>query len=604
MTKRRRICGPATLACVLLFASTHARAIVIDNGIEQGTVGSWTVDVQAGGEILVGREEVGIGAVLTALPLQSTEPVTGNVVYLYLSFVDTGNGQVNELSSDSPPIPDPNDPNSVTSSGTFTGASGNTIDWTVTSAIASRSPAMVNTIRFTAEQGTLGRLRFWQYLDEDVGGADQDIFFVRGSLGTGDLQLLTVNQAGVYGVGQSGGFSPAFGLVNGQFAGWAADTYDNLDPSIRMGQQQISLDGVIQHLQSIQDPHVGAAYGPADIVSVLAWDVDSSATTATIVTTLGGVPSATAFHCGDGQVEADAGEACDLGAANGLPGSCCTSDCQLRPTGSTCRPSAGACDVAETCDGSNPLCPDDAFLPVGTSCRTGAFTCDATAACTGQSPDCPPEAPAPKGTVCRPAAGPCDVAEVCDGSSTSCPADMRKLDGDACDDGDPTTGSSACQGGQCVGVAATVVVPPEIIVPPTKSPANVNIPVTIQIPNESGPNAARLALQGFVDCADLPASNRPAKCGQAGGSTAEFRPLVTSVFLPITPLVKKNLGRLRARSLTAKLPLTGLGRKLFAKLKAREQSRLLPAQVAAKIGDRRRPAIQEVFPVLLVRQRQ
>jgi hypothetical protein len=586
-----------------LFFSTHARAIEIDNGIEQGTVGSWTVDVQSGGEILVGRE-IGMGAVLTALPLQSTEPVTENVVYLYLSFVDTGNGQVSELSSDSPPTRDPSDPNSVTSSGTFMGASGNTIDWTVTSSIASGSPAMVNTIRFTAEQGTLGRLRFWQYLDEDVGGTDDDIFFVRGSLASGDLQLLTVNQAGVYGVGQSGGFSPAFGLVNGQFAGWAADTYDILAQSIMMGQQQVSLDGVIQDLQAIQDPHVGAAYGPADIVSVLAWDVDSSATTATIVTTLGGVPSATAFHCGDGQVEADAGEACDLGAANGLPGSCCTSDCQLRAAGSTCRPSAGACDIAETCDGSNPLCPDDAFLPVGTSCRAGASACDATAACTGQSPDCPPEAPAPKGTVCRPAVDPCDVAGVCDGSSTSCPADMRKLDGDACDDGDPTTGTSACQGGQCAGVATTVVVPPQIPVSPTKSPANVKIPVTIKIPNESGPQAAQVAVQGFVDCADLPASGRPKKCGPTEATTGSFRAQVTSVFLPITPLFKKDLGRTRARALAVRLPLTALGQKLFAKLKAHEQSRSLRAQVAAKIGDRRRPAIQEVFPVLLLRQRQ
>jgi hypothetical protein len=225
--------------------------------------------------------------------------------------------------------------------------------------------------------------------------------------------------------------------------------------------------------------------------------------------------------------------------------------------------------------------------------------------CSGTSATCPADHVKPAGAVCRQAVGPCDVAEVCDGSSASCPADALKLDGNACDDGDPTTGTSACQGQQCVGVTATVTVPPKIIVSPTKSPLNVRIPISIQIPNESGPQAARVALQGFVDCADLPASRRPKKkCGSAGASAGSFRAQVTSVFLPITPLFGKNLGRARARALTVRLPLTALGRKLFAKLRVHEQSRVLPAQVAAKIGDRRRPTIQVVFPVLLVRQRQ
>lgn len=55
--------------------------------------------------------------------------------------------------------------------------------------------------------------------------------------------------------------------------------------------------------------------------------------------TIGGV-------CGDGTL--DAGEACDDGAANGTPGSCCASDCTVRSDGSACA-SGDACRTDETC---------------------------------------------------------------------------------------------------------------------------------------------------------------------------------------------------------------------------------------------------------------
>ena len=38
---------------------------------------------------------------------------------------------------------------------------------------------------------------------------------------------------------------------------------------------------------------MGQVFGPADVAAVLAWDLDPQATTATIVTTLGGVPAPT-----------------------------------------------------------------------------------------------------------------------------------------------------------------------------------------------------------------------------------------------------------------------------------------------------------------------
>src|SRR5262249_45013077 len=63
------------------------------------------------------------------------------------------------------------------------------------------------------------------------------------------------------------------------------------------------------------------------------------------------------FVCGNGTVEG--AEQCDLGAANGAPGSCCTASCTFATTATICRPAAGACDVAEACTGNSTTCPAD-----------------------------------------------------------------------------------------------------------------------------------------------------------------------------------------------------------------------------------------------------
>ncbi|MEN8183689.1 MAG: hypothetical protein ABFS46_14265, partial [Myxococcota bacterium] len=78
--------------------------------------------------------------------------------------------------------------------------------------------------------------------------------------------------------------------------------------------------------------------------------------------------------CGDGVEEGS--EACDLGALNGQAGSCCSALCELVPSGTECRASAGSCDVAETCDGASAACPTDTFQPATSACRLVADLCD------------------------------------------------------------------------------------------------------------------------------------------------------------------------------------------------------------------------------------
>jgi hypothetical protein len=184
--------------------------------------------------------------------------------------------------------------NEVTSSGSFLGAGGNTVNWSVVSTIANGDSRFVNQFSFATANGSpLGNLRLYQYLDEDIEGAIDDVFLVRGSVAGQDLELFTIDNDQVYGVAHSGALAGAQGLVNASFAGWAADNYNEMKPKLAAGTQTVAPTGVIDpSLVPINHPQVGDAYGPEDIVSVLAWDVNAGASSATIITTLGGVPEA------------------------------------------------------------------------------------------------------------------------------------------------------------------------------------------------------------------------------------------------------------------------------------------------------------------------
>jgi hypothetical protein len=107
----------------------------------------------------------------------------------------------------------------------------------------------------------------------------------------------------------------------------------------------------------------------------------------------------------------------------------------------TCRPAAGPCDVPEKCSGAGATCPSDEFVAESTVCRPEAGACDLLDYCSGWSADCPEDV-RDLGEVCREAAGPCDVPEFCSGTSPACPNDALaqqgtpcQLDACACDSG-------------------------------------------------------------------------------------------------------------------------------------------------------------------------
>jgi hypothetical protein len=116
--------------------------------------------------------------------------------------------------------------------------------------------------------------------------------------------------------------------------------------------------------------------------------------------------------------------ACDLAETCGGTSGVCPADAKST---AVCRPAIGACDVAESCAGTANDCPADLVAPAGTACRSAAGDCDLAEACDGDAGTCPIDVFRPAGTSCRPAAGACDLAEACNGSGAACPADAKSV---------------------------------------------------------------------------------------------------------------------------------------------------------------------------------
>lgn len=153
-----------------------------------------------------------------------------------------------------------------------------------------------------------------------------------------------------------------------------------------------------------------------------------------------------ASRCRNGVV--DAGEACDQGIDQ--PGDCCSSTCQLLPSGTICGGDDGdgeAC-TGFTCDGAAGACPATVGnLPAGTRCgeTSGCVypVCDGAGGCT--STDTLDDGHACAGQ-CRKGQGTC-AAGVCSApllpAGTPCEADPNPCTIDSCDP------SGACAVGSC-----------------------------------------------------------------------------------------------------------------------------------------------------------
>jgi hypothetical protein len=262
--------------------------VPIDNDLPTSTLGHWSVTAFDGGEANLART--------TVLRLESGDVVsTDEVLAIYTAMIDPGNDGSGDILNESvtTSVALTGDDH-ATSSGAFTGSNGNTIEWTAVSEIANGSPFLETTYTFSVTQGSLGVLRFYQYVDLDIAGFPQDVLLVRGSAADGDLELFTVDDGESWGIGAGASYDAGQGLAGATFAGWAADVVPDIIVPIldAAGPPAVSPDGEIDtgDMPPMTQRFFGAGYGPTDVTFAFAWDLDPSATTATIVTRLGGFP--------------------------------------------------------------------------------------------------------------------------------------------------------------------------------------------------------------------------------------------------------------------------------------------------------------------------
>ena len=192
-----------------------------------------------------------------------------------------------------------------------------------------------------------------------------------------------------------------------------------------------------------------------------------------------------ALICGNGVLD-DPSEQCDLGAANGQPGSCCTATCTFAPSTTACD-DGDPCTVTATCDGMGN-CPATGFTTAPcddhNACTTGD-TCNGAGTCVGGPPPNCDDKNVCTTDSCNPASGcvhtnntaPCNDGNACTTHDTCSggrciggpppDCDDRNVCTDdrcdprvgcqhgyntaPCDDGDPTTEPDVCSAGQCMG---------------------------------------------------------------------------------------------------------------------------------------------------------
>jgi len=266
------------------------RGILIDNDVVQATPGFFTFQPQAGGGNEFGAP-VGAGVGISGISAQGRTQsfINQDVIFEFLNMVDVGSdgGALSLANTTITLNPTLISPDLVASEGNFVGNGGAVVNWRVESRFDNGIAQLVNTITFTSTS-PLGNIRYINYLDEDVGLPSDGILFTRGTPGQADFRAFTVDGAERVGFSQGGVYTSGPGLQNATYSGWSADEFSSLRSAILGTGTQYTQPGNIvkANLPAFNDPTLGSAFGPRDVTTAFAWNVDPTATTATITTFL------------------------------------------------------------------------------------------------------------------------------------------------------------------------------------------------------------------------------------------------------------------------------------------------------------------------------
>jgi hypothetical protein len=255
-------------------------SVTITNGISAAD-GEWSVDVLRGGNSETASFNPAGPA--SAMDLMSR----------YETYIDVGaDGNAFPLDR---PLANPNPliliaPNTVSSTGRFTGLNG-PIDWAATIRIPPGTFRYELSISFTSAVA-FGVVRVINYMDENIGSAGDDKLVLINSPSSPNFQLLAIDTAQDVNVGiiHTAGNQSA---LNANYVGWTAANFStppanllDLITLISLSGAQYSISGVVnpQNFFTSSDPRFpfSTVYGPADLVHAFAFDLNPSATTATV----------------------------------------------------------------------------------------------------------------------------------------------------------------------------------------------------------------------------------------------------------------------------------------------------------------------------------
>ena len=253
----------------------------IDNDVDVNTVGHFEATIGAGNSVFgsgVTVEDVALAQVL----------VNQDFVFAYTTYVTTSTGVValGATTITQPATLIAND--MVESRGTFTGPGG-IVNWIATSSFQNGVTQLVSQLQLDGGAAALGAVQVVSYLDEDIDGVGDDILVTTGTPGAEDFRAFTIDGPRRIGFAHGGVLvEDGIGLANASFAGWAADQFNQLEVAIIAGTQAFSVPGEIDlvDLPQTPDPDFGVSFGPNDVTTAFAWDVDPTATTATVTSFL------------------------------------------------------------------------------------------------------------------------------------------------------------------------------------------------------------------------------------------------------------------------------------------------------------------------------
>jgi hypothetical protein len=250
---------------------------LIDDDVPANVVGHFETRPLPGGQITA------VGATVGGTTGQL---INQNAAFIYVMSLDVG-GQLSNLSSSNVTmLPTLVAPDLVVSEGAvLVPGTNQEIDWHVETRLNNGVATIVNAVTLSSSQ-PLGNATLVNFFDPNIlFGTTSSNTLLRpvGTPGQANFRLQAIDNTQRIGLAQGGVYQPGPGLVNATYAGYAADRFPS---GVGNTGTTYSVSGNVQNLPTLNDPQLGAVYGPAHPETAMAWNINPAAFSATVTTFL------------------------------------------------------------------------------------------------------------------------------------------------------------------------------------------------------------------------------------------------------------------------------------------------------------------------------